>query len=119
MFVTILGNVVMEPNHSIVIHHCVSLTRNNAHHAHVKSIVDMEAAVLVVSGVISVHLLGVGGATEPLLLTILVNAPQVVHSVADGLLIAVLAEEVRSQCEESYILCLELENRCIKYEIEG
>ena len=84
-----------------------------------KSVVDMEALVLVVSGVIIVQLLGVSSATETLLFTILVNAPQIFHSIADGLLIAVFAEEVRCKREKSYVLCLELENRCIKYEIEG
>ena len=119
VFVAIFSDVVMESDHGIVIHHVVSLARYNAHHAHVKSIVELEAAVLVVPCVFIVHLRGAGSATEALLLTILVNAPQVFHSLADGLLIAVLAEEVRSQREESNILCLELEDSCIKYEIEG
>ena len=54
-------------------------------------------------------------ATHALLLAILVDAPQVVHTVADGLLVAVLAKEVGRQREEGNVLRLQLENGCIKY----
>ena len=43
------------------------------------------------------------------------NAPQIINSVADSLLVAIIAEEVGGHGEESHILHLELKDGCIKY----
>ena len=79
------------------------------------AIVDGEGVVLVVSRPLFIHLQRAVRAAQALLLPILMDAPQVVHTVADGLLVAVLAKEVGCKREEGNVLRLQLENGCIKY----
>lgn len=57
-------------------------------------------------------------ALEALLLAVLVDAPQVVDAVGDGLLVAVVAEEVGGHGKESNVLSLQLEDGCIKYGVD-
>ena len=79
-----------------------------------QAIVDVESSISSVSSLLFVSLGLVVGATKALLQTVLVNAPQVIYSVVDGLLVAVLAKKVWGCCKECDILCFQLENGCIK-----
>ena len=53
-------------------------------------------------------------ATETLLLPVQVDSPQVLNSVLDRLLIAVLAKEGGCNGEEGHILQLKLEDGCVQ-----
>lgn len=74
-----------------------------------KSIVELEATITGVL-IIFIEIGGIFRATEALLLTVLVDAPQVVHTVVDSLLVAVLAENCGRGGEESDVLQSQLEN---------
>ena len=54
--VAILCDVLMEPNKRVVVHRIVLLTIDDAFHAHMESIIDMESIILVVSGALLIHL---------------------------------------------------------------
>ena len=73
-----------------------------------QTVVDSEAAVLRVF-VFVVEVSGVLGTAKALLLPILMDAPQDVHTLIDGLLVAELAEKRRSNCPKSDVLELKFE----------
>ena len=60
--------------------------------------------------VLAVDIRGIFGATEALLLTILVDAPQVVHTIVDGLLVRVTGGQSGCDAKECNVLEFQLEN---------
>ena len=114
-FSIVRGQILIEPHEGVVEHLPVYLAINNTSEGDVQTSVKLEGAVLVVSNVVMVAVGGVLGAAKASLLSVHVDAPEVIHAVVDGLLVAVIAEEVRGRGEESNILSLELEDGCIKY----
>ena len=106
MVVRVLGQIRVEPHHRVVEHGIVNLARNDRAQAQVNTIVDCEGAVTIMPGTLFVNLRGAVCATHALLLAILVDAPQVVHTVTYSLLVAELAKEVRGHRKESDILDL-------------
>ena len=114
MLVSVLNEILVEPDEGVVHHWRVSSAVDDLVHGDVKSIVDMEGPVSCVTGILIVNSVSPVRATETLLRAVLMDAPQVIYSVIDGLLVAVFAEEGRRDREESDILQLQFENGCIK-----
>ena len=83
---------LVEAGEGVVEHGPVQSTGDDLINAKVKAVVVLEAAILNVRLiVVKVHL--VVGATETLLLPVLVDAPQIVDTFIYGLLVAVLAQQ--------------------------
>ena len=70
------------------------------------TIVDMESPISGMTGILVVESSGLESATFTLLCTVLMDAPQVLNSFVDGLLVAILAHECGCNGEESDILHL-------------
>lgn len=104
------SQILIESHEGVVEHQIIHLPINNALHADVKTSVILGGAVLVVSNILMVDVGAAIGATKATLLPVHVDAPEVIHTVADGLTVAVVADEVRGYGEESNILDLKLED---------
>mmetsp|Transcript_43570 Transcript_43570/g.57700 ORF Transcript_43570/g.57700 Transcript_43570/m.57700 type:complete len:253 (-) Transcript_43570:202-960(-) len=102
-------NALMEASEGVVEHGLVTLASNDGVKGQMHTVVDLEGTILDVL-VFHVQVEGVLGATETLLLAVLMDAPQHIDALIDRLLVAVSAEEGRSHSPESNIMQLELEH---------
>jgi len=73
------------------------------------TVVDSEAAVLSVL-VLIIDVVRVLGTSKTFLLTVLVDSPEDVNTVVNGLLVAVSAEQGGGEGEKGHILSLQFEN---------
>ena len=69
------------------------------------TVVDSEAAITSVL-IVTVQVVCVLGATEALLLAVLMDAPQDIHTLVDGLLVAEFAKQGGSNCPKGDVLGL-------------
>lgn len=109
MLLRVLGKTLVEAREWVVELGLVDGAGDDAVHAQVNTVVDVEATIHRVVSLIKISSAQIG-ALEALLLTVLVNAPEVVYTFVDGLLVGVAAEERRGQRKESDILHLQLED---------
>jgi len=109
VLVGVVSEGLMETGEGSVQDWLLNLTGNDGHFRQMEAVVDAERAIYSVLLFI-VHSVSGYRASHVLGHTVLMDAPEVLDSVADGLLVAVLAENCRSSSEEKDVLKLKLEN---------
>jgi hypothetical protein len=105
--IAVVFDVLVETGEVGVEEGARDLTSDKAVETHLKTIVDLEVAVLV--HVLMVPTGGVG-ATESLLLSVLVDAPEVVNTVVLGLAVVVMGVKGRHNTPEENVLRLQLKH---------
>mgnify|MGYP001626764926 CR=1 FL=1 len=105
----VLLNRFMEASECIVDHRAFANTRNDAVKAQMHTVVNSEAAVLSVL-ILVIDIIRVLGTSKTFLLTVLVDSPEDINAVVNGLLVAVSTEQRGGKGEKGHILSLQFEN---------
>ena len=105
----VLLNSFMEASECIVDHGAFANTRNDAIEAQMHTVVDSEGTVLSVL-VLIIDVVRILGTSKTFLFTVLVDSPEDVNTVVNGLLVAVSAEQGGGKGKKGHILSLQFEN---------
>ena len=105
VLVGVVSERLMETGEGSVEGGAIDLAGNDALKTKVKTVVDAEATISSVL-ILIVDAAGLCRAALVLAHAVLVNAPEVIDAIADGLLVAVLTEKSRSSSEEGNVLDL-------------